>query len=135
MAEETKKKKRKIRSASESVRERAVAKSNTPEKKRRVQKTAKTISKPFKAVRRVGGKTYFLPLPDNRLGRFMNKRRYFIPRYFKESWQELKQVTWPDRKETTKLTLAVFTFALIFGILVAVTDYGLDQLFKRTVLK
>lgn len=65
----------------------------------------------------------------------MNKKRYIIPRYLRESWHEVKQVTWPDRKETTKLTLAVFTFAIIFGILVAVVDYGLDILFRKTILK
>lgn len=128
-------KKRKLRSPPETVRERAKATTNAPAKKRRVKQTATTISRPFKAAHHFGGKTYYLPMPDNKLGRFLNKRRYIVPRYFRESWQELKGVTWPDRKETTKLTLAVFTFAIIFGILVAVTDYGLDQLFKHTVLK
>ena len=65
-------------------------------------------------------------MPDNKVGRFLNKRRSFIPRYFKESWQELRKVTWPNRKETTKLTLAVFTFAIVFGLLVAIVEFGLD---------
>ena len=129
------KKKRTIKAAPKTIREKATETSNNPAKKRRLQRTASVASKPFKAAHRVGKKEYYLPMPDNRFGKFLNKRRYFIPRFFKEAWAELRQVTWPDRRNTAKLTLAVFTFAVVFGVLVALTDYGLDQLFKKTILK
>ena len=74
-------------------------------------------------------------MPDNKFGRFLNKRRYVIPRYFREAWKELKDVTWPDRKQTSQLSFAVFIFAVVFGVLVAVTDFGLDRVFKRILLK
>ena len=135
MAEEAKKSKRKLRAATETVRERAQKTAAAPPKKRRVKQTVKTASRPFHAARRVGAKEYYLPMPDNRVGRFLNKRRRVIPKYFRESWQELRMVTWPDRKETTKLTIAVFAFAIIFGFLVSITDKGLDILFRNTVLK
>lgn len=128
-------KKRKLRAASETVRERAESKASSPAKPRRIRRTVKTVGRPLRAARRVGAKEIYLPMPDNRFGRFLNKRRYFIPRYFRESWQELRLVSWPNRRETTKLTLAVFTFAIIFGFLVSITDYGLDQIFKRVLLK
>ncbi|MEI7522362.1 MAG: preprotein translocase subunit SecE [Candidatus Saccharibacteria bacterium] len=129
------KKKRILKNKTETVRQKAQAVSDAPVKKRHIRRTATKITTPIKAVHRFGKKEYYLPMPDNKFGRFMNKKRYIIPRYLRESWQEVKQVTWPDRKETTKLTLAVFTFAIIFGILVAVVDYGLDIIFRKTILK
>lgn len=109
---------------------------SAPNKKiRRVKQTARTIIKPIKTAHKIGQKMYFLPMPDNKFGRFLNKRRYVIPKYFREAWHELKDVKWPNRKDTAKLTLAVFIFAIIFGILVAITDYGLDKVFKKILLK
>ncbi len=61
--------------------------------------------------------------------------RWLIPAYFVNSWREVRQVTWPNRRETWRLTLAVFIFAIIFGSLVAGVDKGLDLLFKKVILK
>ena len=58
-----------------------------------------------------------------------------IPPYFKNSWRELRQVTWPSRSETWKLTSAVFVFAIVFGAAILVVDKGLDEIFKKVVLK
>ena len=127
--------KRKLRQNTETVRQKAQAVADAPVKKRRIRTTASKVVRPINAARTIGKKEYYLPMPDNKFGNFMNKRRSVVPRYFSESWAELKQVTWPDRKETTKLTLAVFAFAIIFGILVAVVDYGLDIIFRKVVLK
>jgi preprotein translocase SecE subunit len=129
-------KKRRLRQP-ETVRQKAetASKTKATPKPRRVKQTIKSVGKPVTAARRIGGKEYYLPLPDNKFGRFLNKRRHIIPRYFRESFRELKEVTWPDRKQTTQLTLAVFIFSITFGIFVAVTDYGLDRIFKRILLK
>ena len=61
--------------------------------------------------------------------------RWITPSYFINSWREVKQVTWPNRRETWRLTAAVFVFATVFGILVAVVDKGLDEIFKKLILK
>ena len=50
--------------------------------------------------------------------------------YFISSWQELRQVTWPNRRKTWQLTSAVIIFAVIFGLLLAGVDHGLDKIFK-----
>ena len=55
--------------------------------------------------------------------------------YFTGSWQELREVNWPNRRATWSLTFAVllFTFVLvafIFGI-----DTGFEQLFKGVIIK
>lgn len=113
-------KKRRIRSAlpkngkTESIRQKIDATSKPAHaRRRRVRATAK------RALRPLG---------------FLRFLRFIMPPYFRNSWRELKQVTWPSRKETWQLTLAVFLFATIFGLVVAVTDFGLDKVFKRILL-
>lgn len=66
------------------------------------------------------------------IGRVLGR---FVPGYFKNAWQELGQVTWPNRRETWQLTSAVLIFAIVFGALVAVVDLGLSEMFKRVILK
>lgn len=118
----------------QTVRERA-QKAGTEKKPRRIKQAGNVAARPVKAIVRTGRKEYYLPLPDNRVGRFMNKRRRVIPGYFRGAWQELRQVKWPGRKETTKLTFAVFIFAIFFGAMISVVDYGLDKVFKKLILK
>lgn len=55
--------------------------------------------------------------------------------YLRSSWQELKLVTWPTKREGRRLTTAVIIFSVIFGALIALVDYGLDKLFKQLLLK
>lgn len=118
----------------DTVRDRAKKASNSSAKPRKMKRAARGLSKPFRTLSALHKKEYYLPMPDNRAGRFLNKRRSLVPKYFKNSWQELRQVNWPSRKETWKLTLAVFMFAVIFGLLVAVTDYALDKIFRKVLL-
>ncbi len=54
--------------------------------------------------------------------------------YFKSSWKELKQVTWPTRHESFRLTGAVLIFSVAFGLFIALVDYGLDKLFRQILL-
>lgn len=61
--------------------------------------------------------------------------RWIIPSYFASSWRELRKVRWPNRKETWRLTLAVFIFAIVFGALVAGVDKVLEAIFKKVILK
>ncbi len=117
------------------VRENAKKQQTAPVKKRRVRKVISVGVTPFKTANRVGKKEYYLPMPDNKVGRFLNKRRSFIPKYFSNSFSEVRKVIWPNRKETAQLTLAVFVFALIFGLIITITDYGLDKLFKKVLLR
>ena len=116
----------------QTVREKA-EKAGSKNKPRRIQSAGARIAKPFKKVAQTGKKEYYLPMPDNKAGRFLNKRRRFIPRYFREAWAEVKLVVWPGRKETLKLTFAVFIFASFFATFVSVIDFALDKLFKKLI--
>ena len=60
--------------------------------------------------------------------------RHLIPRYIRGSFSELRQVTWPDRKQSRQLTIAVVMFATVFGVVIALLDYGLDKAFKKVFL-
>ena len=99
-----------------------IAKSDSP------SRLAK-VTKPVKKIR-------FPRLPDNRATRPLKWfGRKLLPRYFINAWREVRMVVWPSRRETWRLTLAVFIFASVFGGLVAGVDKILDILFKNLVLK
>jgi len=55
-------------------------------------------------------------------------------KYVKDSWGELKLVTWPTFRESRRLTTAVIIFSIVFGLLIAIVDYGLDKLFRQVIL-
>ncbi len=134
MAEDKKTNKRTIKKT-ETVRQKAEKATATP-KTRRLQRTASSVKRPLVAARQLGRKEYHpVKLPDNKVGRFLTKPRRVTPKFLREAWGEVKQVSWPSRRETLKLTLAVFIFATVFGLLIAVTDYGLDKLFKQLLTK
>jgi preprotein translocase SecE subunit len=116
----------------ETVREKAeksVEAKNKPAKKPGVVRlTLGYIAAPFRLIGRGFAKI------GRFLGRFKVLRfigRILWPQYFRNSWKELRQVTWPTRRETWQLTLAVIIFSVIFGVLVAVVDYVLNKLFKQ----
>jgi preprotein translocase SecE subunit len=45
-----------------------------------------------------------------------------IARYVHNSWLEIRQVRWPDRKLTWKMTLAVIVYTAIFIVIIAALD-------------
>ena len=51
--------------------------------------------------------------------------------FVKESWQELKKVTWPSRKEIWTSSLVVVFVALLFMTLIAGEDWGIHMLLKQ----
>jgi preprotein translocase SecE subunit len=130
---EEKSKKRPLKKP-ETLRERTQRASSEKPKTRRLQTAASRLGKPIGAARRVGKKEFYLPMPNNSVGRFLNKRRSATPRFFKEAWAELRQVEWPDGRTTARLTFAVFVFSVVFGAIITVVDYGLDKIFRKVFL-
>jgi preprotein translocase SecE subunit len=129
-----KKRKPRIRKTAPTVRERAeAARADAGTKKPgRLKRSLSTAVKPIKKVR----------IPDNKatrpvksVGRSGKKvLGWLIPKYFINSWQELRQVSWPNRRETWRLTLAVFVFAISLGLVVAGVDKVLEMLFRKFIL-
>ena len=122
---------RRIRSV-ESVREKAEKVAQADTKPHRVRQVWRGFTSPVRLVGRgIAGLARFL----HRFLIFRVLSRILLPRYFRNSWRELRQVTWPSRRDSRRLTTAVVLFATIFGLLVAATDYGLDKIFKQVLLK
>ena len=114
---------------------RQTAQANSDNKgKRSLKQSAKKLATPFKHAKKIGKKEYYIPLPKHKFSTFLNKKRRVTPGYFRSSWKEVKEVTWPDRKTTAKLTVAVLAFATVFGVAIAIVDYGLDKIFKALLL-
>lgn len=109
---------------------------------RRVRRAAASASRPFKTIG-AGIATILRPFrfvlrpfktrPMRAIGRFLAS--VLLLRYFRNSWQELRKVEWPNAKETTKLSIAVFIFAIFFSIIISAADFGLDKLFQKLVIK
>lgn len=53
-------------------------------------------------------------------------------RYLKESWQEIRQVRWPNRKATWKMVLAVIIYTAIFLVFILLLDL-LFQFLSNTI--
>lgn len=124
-----------IRKTAPTVREKAQAAQSKSEsaKPKKLRRLAKATAKPFRAVK----------IPSNPVTRFLGRigraiRKvlgWLVPRYFANSWREVRLVAWPGRKETWRLTLAVVIFAIVFGAMVAGVDKIIDILFRKLVLK
>ena len=129
MAEEVEspKPKRRLKRAPESVRERASRSSEEAARAPKIKKPRKIFA-PFRAVGR-GLQRVERFKPVHIIGLVI------VPRYLRNAWGELRQVSWPSRIETLRLTSAVIIFAAVFGLLIAATDYGLDKVFKKVILK
>ena len=141
MADEPKSSKSKKRTVKnpETFRERAVKASEGAEKPSLVPRIASFIWRVIKAIFRPIGrflKWLFglkIMAPVRFIGRILGK--IFFVHYFVESWDELRKVTWQSWKESRKLTFAVLVFAVVFGVTIAIIDYGLDKLFRNILLK
>ena len=53
-----------------------------------------------------------------------------IGHYLKESWQELRQVRWPNRKTTWKLVIAILIYSALFIVLIVLLDSLFTMLFN-----
>ena len=58
-----------------------------------------------------------------------------IAQYFRDSWAELKKVTWPTRKQGIKLTIAVLIFSAVFALYIGLLDAIFSNLLQKLILK
>ncbi|MBR3320176.1 preprotein translocase subunit SecE [Candidatus Saccharibacteria bacterium] len=94
-------------------------------KSKKTDKPEKTKSpkmkkeKSAKSTKNTGKKPFILFRPFVAFGR-----------YLRDSWRELRQVRWPNRKVTWKMVLAVFVYTAIFITFLVVVDILFDWLFS-----
>jgi preprotein translocase subunit SecE len=53
----------------------------------------------------------------------INLRDNRITRYFRETWYELKKVSWPTRSEATNLTLMVVVVTMFLSVVLSIMDW------------
>lgn len=60
--------------------------------------------------------------------------RIIAPRYIRNSFAELRQVSWPKPALVWRLTGAVLAFGLIMGLAIAGLDWSFEKLFREVLL-
>ena len=99
------------------------------------KKVRESVSAPFRAIGRFFKKVS-APIRNNKM--WKRARKSFLKSpfkgYFKDSFQELKMVTWPDRKTSLRLTGIVIVFSVIFAVVTTLLDIGFDRLAKEIFL-
>jgi preprotein translocase subunit SecE len=53
--------------------------------------------------------------------------------FFQESWQELKKVHWPSRKETYAATLVVIVVVVLISVYLALVDLALTKAIQAMI--
>lgn len=83
----------------------------TPKTKSPITRKKSSPSHKFKKSEKPLRQVFFLARPFVAIGR-----------YLRDSWRELRQVRWPNRKATWKMTLAVLVYCVIFIIFITLLD-------------
>ena len=55
--------------------------------------------------------------------------------FFKESYQEMKKVVWPTKKETLNHTLLVIGISLVAALLLGAADYLFTLILEKIIIK
>ncbi len=90
-------------------------------KDKKTEKTKKVAEKKAKkASKKTDGKKTFILF------------RPFIAffTYLRDSWREIRQVRWPNRKATWKMVLAVLVYTALFIIIISLLDLFFTWLFS-----
>jgi preprotein translocase subunit SecE len=56
-----------------------------------------------------------------------------LTEFFEESWQELKKVYWPSRKETYAATLVVIILVILISVYLAIVDFTLTKAIEAII--
>ena len=127
-SESKKTSKRRLKAPGDTVREqaeKAQAAADTPSRGSRRLKTAADATQKSRGL--------IAKVFDRQPFRFIGL--IIFPRFMRNAFGELKLVTWPNRRETTRLTIAVIIFAIIFGVTITIVDYGLDKIFRAIIIE
>ncbi len=119
----------------QTFRERALKVSHQSQQTKPTHRLGAIVKKPITPVVKMGRK-----VGQNKFVRIISwplrlLAKILFPKFLRSSYQELRMVKWPNGRESRQLTFAVLVFAVVFGVIVAVVDYGLDKLFREVLLK
>lgn len=92
------------------------------------KKTIKAKRQAMKEAEREIGKDE--KLKTNKKGFILFRPFVALYNYLRDSWHEIRQVRWPNRKATWKMVLAVLTYTALFIVLIVLLDLFLTWLFN-----
>ena len=69
----------------------------------------------------------------SKVGNFFKALPKKIAKPFKNTWHELRKVTWPSREDLIKYTLIVLAFLVFMGVVIGLLDLGSTALVKLIV--
>ena len=84
------------------------------------KKAEKAEKKVAKKAEKEGKKVFFLFRPFAAIGR-----------YVRDSFREVRQVRWPDRKSTWKMTLSVVFYVLLIAAIIMLLDAFFTFIFNQ----
>lgn len=102
------------------TREKVVLKDKKSEKSKKAE--AKKKAKELKKKEQEKKKVFILFRPFVAFGR-----------YLRDSWREIRQVRWPNRKATWKMVLAVFVYTILFVAIISLLDLFFTWLFSLII--
>lgn len=101
-------------------------------------RVAKAVNKAGKKASEVGSVEVSTPTPkEGLLGKRVNPLGpiKWLLRYIRDSYRELKKVTWPDKKTAWKLTGTVFLFSFVMAMFLFGLDTVFSKMFEKLFLK
>ena len=105
------------------LRKKVIVKDKKSEKANKKEtKSAKKAEKKAKKSENNGKKVFILFRPFVAFGR-----------YLKDSWHEIRQVRWPNRKATWKMVFAVLVYTALFVIIITLLDLFFRWLFSLII--
>lgn len=95
----------------------------------------KAVSSVKPAVAKKTAPTKAKPVADSDAKPFVLFRPIFATgRYFRDSWRELRQVRWTNRRSTWAMTLAVLLFSLFFVLFILLCDWIFNFVIEEVIL-
>ena len=73
------------------------------------------------------------PSTGNKFINFFKNLPANIARPFRDTWHELKKVTWPSKKDLINYTLIVLAFIVFMGVVIGLLDLGSSELVKLLI--
>ena len=116
-----------------SMRESAAKSRASADKPKRVRKARSAAGKPINATKKALTKEFHL-IEQKGEGSFFTKSRSFTPGFLSRAWQELRQVTWPNNRDTWRLMFAVLVFATALGLFIAALDFVLEKILREIII-
>lgn len=116
-----------------SMRESAAKSRASADKPKKVRRARSAAGKPVAATKKALTKEFHL-IEQKGEGNFFTKSRSFTPGFLRNAWNELRQVTWPNNRDTWRLMFAVLVFATALGLFIAALDFVLEKILREIII-